>query len=82
MPRRSALADDLERYRNGETILARRTPVLERGIKWARRRPAAAAMLCLGLARSLSIDLGCLDTSHAGAAKRSCHRTLARRRPS
>jgi serine/threonine protein kinase len=25
----AALADDLERYRNGETILARRTPVLE-----------------------------------------------------
>ncbi len=45
----AALAEDLERYHNGETILARRTPVLERAIKWARRRPAAAAALCLGL---------------------------------
>ena len=44
----AALADDLERYRNGETILARRTPVLERAIKWARRRPAAAALLVPG----------------------------------
>jgi tetratricopeptide (TPR) repeat protein len=50
-----ALADDLERLRDGETILARRTPALERGIKWARRRPlhaaglAAAALVVLGL---------------------------------
>jgi len=51
----AALADDLGRYRNGETILARRTPMLERAMKWARRRPAAAAMLCLGLTITLSI---------------------------
>jgi len=51
----AALADDLERYRNGETILARRTPVLERALKWARRRPAAAALLFLGLAFFLSL---------------------------
>lgn len=44
----AALADDLERYRNGETIQARRTPPHERVIKWARRRPATAVMLCLG----------------------------------
>ncbi len=40
-----ALAEDFERFGNGETILARRTPPLERGIKWARRRPLRAAML-------------------------------------
>jgi serine/threonine protein kinase/tetratricopeptide (TPR) repeat protein len=43
----AALADDLRRYRDGETILARRTPVLERAVKWARRKPVKAAMLCL-----------------------------------
>ncbi len=40
-----ALADDLCRYLAGQTILARRTPVWERGLKWARRRPATAALL-------------------------------------
>ena len=40
-----ALADDLRRYLGGQTILARRTPVWERGLKWARRRPLAAALL-------------------------------------
>ena len=34
------LADDLDRYRDGDTIQARRTPVWERGVKWSRRRPA------------------------------------------
>ena len=40
-----ALADDLCRYLVGQTILARRTPFWERGLKWARRRPLAAALL-------------------------------------
>ena len=39
------LADDLDRFRSGEPIRARRTPLWERAIKWARRRPAAAALL-------------------------------------
>src|SRR5262249_23488305 len=37
-----ALADDLNRYLDGEPIEARRTPFWERGAKWARRRPATA----------------------------------------
>jgi len=44
----AALAADLERYRNGETIEARRTPVWERGIKWSRRHPLRATLLVLG----------------------------------
>jgi serine/threonine protein kinase/Flp pilus assembly protein TadD len=49
------LAEDLDRYRRGETIRARRTPVWERGIKWSRRRPVAAVALVIGLAGSLGL---------------------------
>jgi tetratricopeptide (TPR) repeat protein len=52
------LADDLARYRNGEAIHARRTSVVERGFKWARRRPAAAALLGLGIAIFLGLTAG------------------------
>lgn len=44
-----ALADDLHRFLAGEPIQARPTPVWEQAWKWARRRPAVAA-LSLGLA--------------------------------
>ncbi len=37
------LAEDLERWRKGEPIRARAVPLWERGLKWARRRPAWAA---------------------------------------
>ena len=42
------LADDLNRYLMGEPIRARRTPPVERGIKWTRRHPTAATLLALG----------------------------------
>ncbi len=41
----AALADDLRRYREGRPVLARPTPLWERGWRWARRRPAVAALL-------------------------------------
>src|SRR5262249_38728378 len=44
------LADDLERYRDGRPILARRTPLRERGVKWARRHPTTATLAALGRA--------------------------------
>jgi serine/threonine-protein kinase len=40
-----ALAEDLERWLRHEPVLARRTPVLERTVKWIRRRPAVAGLL-------------------------------------
>jgi WD40 repeat protein len=40
-----ALAAELERWLNGEPIQARPSTAWERAVKWARRRPAAAALL-------------------------------------
>ncbi len=42
-----ALAEDLRRYRAGESILAHPAPAWERAWKWVRRRPALAAALAV-----------------------------------
>ena len=39
------LAEDLWRFLDGRPIVARPVPFWERGIKWARRRPAIAALI-------------------------------------
>jgi tetratricopeptide (TPR) repeat protein/tRNA A-37 threonylcarbamoyl transferase component Bud32 len=44
-----ALADDLRRFQAGEPVRARPARLWERGVKWARRRPAAAALLAVSL---------------------------------
>jgi tetratricopeptide (TPR) repeat protein len=44
-----SLAEDLARYLAGEPIKARRTPLWERGAKWARRRPVIAASWMLAV---------------------------------
>ena len=52
----SALAEDLERFLAGDPIRARRTPLWERGVKLARRRPLATAMCALALAGTLGLS--------------------------
>jgi WD40 repeat protein/serine/threonine protein kinase len=55
-----ALADDLRRFLNREPVLARRTPTWERGLKWARRRPALAALLGVSVLAALLLLAGSL----------------------
>ena len=54
-----ALAEDLDRYLGDKPIQARRTPLLERGLKWARRRPATSSLLAvLCLLLSITVIAG------------------------
>ncbi len=41
------LAEDLQRYRNGEAIRARSAGPIERGWRWCRRNPAVAGLMLL-----------------------------------
>jgi eukaryotic-like serine/threonine-protein kinase len=49
------LADDLARFLDGRPILARRTPAWERGLKWARRHPTAAAIGAIATAVAIGL---------------------------
>jgi serine/threonine protein kinase/WD40 repeat protein len=52
------LAADLRRYLAGEPLHARRTGLWERALKWARRRPAVAALLGVTAAALLTALVG------------------------
>jgi thiol-disulfide isomerase/thioredoxin len=52
------LAADLDCFLRGEPIRARRTRLLERGLKWAQRRPAAAALLVVCALAVLALGAG------------------------
>jgi len=54
-PTAAALADDLRRHLDGRPILARPATSWERAVKWARRRPAAAALLGVSIAATLTV---------------------------
>jgi WD40 repeat protein/serine/threonine protein kinase len=49
------LADDLKRFLGGEPIRARRVSLWQRAILWARRRPAAAALVLVSGVALLSL---------------------------
>jgi WD40 repeat protein len=51
----AALAEDLRRFQEARPIVARPTPAWERALKWARRRPAAAALLAAGGVAALAL---------------------------
>ncbi len=53
-----ALADDLARFAEGKTILARPVGKVERSLRWARRNPAVAALSMLVLLVALAGIIG------------------------
>lgn len=61
-----ALADDLEKHAAGEPILARPCGVWERWRKWARRRPALAALLAVSVLAALALVGVAVGWSYSG----------------
>jgi len=51
------LADDLDRFLDGRPILSRRIGPLEKALRWARRKPAAATATTLAIALSIVVPL-------------------------
>jgi serine/threonine protein kinase/tetratricopeptide (TPR) repeat protein len=64
-----ALADDLRRFLSSEPIHARPTPSLERAIKWAKRRPAAAVAATVSVAALFGLFIGVLSYTKLQAEK-------------
>jgi eukaryotic-like serine/threonine-protein kinase len=50
-----ALAEDLDRWHRGEPIVARPITLAERVVKWARRRPAAAALVAVCVCAAIAV---------------------------
>ncbi len=75
------LADDLERWLNGEPIEARPTGRWERGAKWARRRPAVAALIAVSVVAvaALFLSAGLFTLSLRGALGRSLEQEMVAR---
>jgi WD40 repeat protein/serine/threonine protein kinase len=72
------LADDLRRFLGGEPVRARPARIWERGVKWARRRPAVAALVAVSAVAVLSLLGGSLwhNTQLGGALQTSEERRI------
>jgi eukaryotic-like serine/threonine-protein kinase len=66
-----ALAEDLDRWRTGEPVRARRITVIERVFKWARRRPSAAALVVVCALAAVAAVTGLAVGYLAVAAEKS-----------
>ena len=60
----AALADDLDRWAAGESILARRAGPVERAAKWVRRNPAGAGLVVLGAVAAAAVIWGLTALSY------------------
>jgi serine/threonine protein kinase len=69
-PTGKSLADDLRRYLSGAPILARPVPFWERGLKWARRRPATVSLSLLAAAALIGIVGGLVNSALTAQSKR------------
>jgi WD40 repeat protein len=72
-----ALADDLERWLAGEPIVARPVSIWTRAAKWARRRPAAAALVGVSLVAALSVAGWVATLWHSEASRAATEREHA-----
>jgi serine/threonine protein kinase/thiol-disulfide isomerase/thioredoxin len=82
------LADDLRRFQTGEPILARPVTRWERAFKWARKRPAAAALIAVVCLSTFGLIVGswsysvrlrkALDDSEANLLKAQTQERLAK----
>jgi formylglycine-generating enzyme required for sulfatase activity len=52
------LADDLQRFLQGQPITARPVSLFERAVKWAKNRPAVAALWAVGVLAAAGLLLG------------------------
>jgi tetratricopeptide (TPR) repeat protein len=59
-PSAQELAEDLKRFLAGEPVHARPTGHLERAVKWARRRPALAALVVVSVLAAIGVVGGFL----------------------
>ena len=78
----AAVSVDLKRFLRGEPIEAHRKSIVSRSVKWAKRRPAAAALLAVSFLAALVIFAGTVWynarlAATAGRAERNFQKALA-----
>jgi WD40 repeat protein len=72
----TALAEDLRRFQAGEPIVARPASWLERVVKWARRRPATAALLVVSALLVVAVAVGAVSLFYRGELEAALDRAI------